>query len=124
MSDVPQSWRMVLETLVAGMSPWMTPAAVADRLGLDVEETTDMLASLDAAGLVSVREPDGPDGPVVAVSPRGSDLVRPAPSERNGSSSARDRRGSADGWVSSYDYDDDRSSRNRTVATAVGSVVS
>lgn len=98
----------------------MTPAAVADRLGLDVEETTDMLASLDAVGLVSVREPDGGDGPVVAASPRGSDLVRPASSQRNGSSATRDRRGSTGSWVSSYD----RSSRNRTAATAVGSVVS
>ncbi len=119
MSEVPQSWRLVLESLSASVSPWMTPAEVADRLGLDVEETTDVLASLDAIGLVSVREPDGLDGPVVAASPRGSDLVRVSSSQRNGSSAVRDRRGSA-GWVSPYD----RSSRNRTIATAVGSVVS
>ena len=118
MSDVPQSWRLVLEALTAGTSSWMTPASVAERLGLDVEETTDVLASLDEAGLVSVREPDGLATPLVAASPRGTEVVRSSLAQHP--AAARDRRPANSGWVSSYD----RPSRPRNVATAVGSVVS
>lgn len=116
MSDVPQSWRMVLEALTAGTS-WMTPASVAERLGLDVEETTDVLACLDEAGLVSVRESEGPAALLVAASPRGTELVRPSVATRPAPS--RDRR-PANTWNASYD----RPSRPRIAATAVGSVAS
>lgn len=75
MPQVPQSWLLVLEALESSMSPWMTPTAVAGRLGLDVEETTDMLATLDAAGLVSVLEPEDGDGPLVALSVRGQESL-------------------------------------------------
>ncbi len=75
MSDVPQSWRTVLEAMEAGPSVWASPADVASRLGRDLDETTDLLATLDAAGLVLVREPDGFDGPVVTLAPRGSERL-------------------------------------------------
>src|SRR4051794_19295789 len=75
MSDVPQTWRTVLEVMESGPSVWMAPAELAARLGHDLDETTDVLAALDVAGLILVREPDGFDGPVVALAPRGAERL-------------------------------------------------
>ncbi len=77
MSDVPQSWREILEAMESGPSVWAAPAEVAARTGRDLESTTDLLATLDASGLILVREPDDFDGPVVALAPRGAErLIR------------------------------------------------
>ena len=116
MTEVSQSLRLILEALTAGPSEWVAPAVVAGRLGLDVEEATDALASLDEAGLIVVREPEE-GGPVVAPSPRGVELVRRGFAPRP--QAPRDRRPAA-GWVSSYD----RPSRVLIAATAAGSVAS
>ncbi|MDB5349623.1 MAG: hypothetical protein JWN86_870 [Planctomycetota bacterium] len=75
MSDVSQSWHTVLEAMESGPSVWTTPAELATRLGGDLDETTDLLAALDAAGLILVREPDRFDGPVVALAPRGAERL-------------------------------------------------
>ena len=75
MSDVPQIWRTVLETMEAGPSVWTSPEELASRLGLDLDEATDVLAALDVAGLILVREPDDFDGPVVALAPRGAERL-------------------------------------------------
>jgi hypothetical protein len=116
MSEVSQSWRTVLDAMPSG---WTTPAAIASRLGRDVEETTDLLAALDAAGLISVREPEDEDGPIVTLSPRGVGAVRAAVARSNGSRDHREP-AMAGAWSSSYD----RPSRARTSATAAGSVAS
>ena len=117
MTDVPQSLRFVLDALTKSPSAWVTPAEVAIRLGRDVEETTDALASLDEAGLIVVREPEG-SGPIVAPSPRGADLVRRRFLPR--SQAPRDPRPASTGWVSSYD----RPNHSLIAATAAGSVAS
>ncbi len=70
MSEVPQSWRSVLDALTRRPSAWQTPSEVARRLGRDLEETTDILAALDLDGLILVREPEGAAGPIVAPSPK------------------------------------------------------
>jgi hypothetical protein len=116
MSEVSQIWRTVLDAMPSG---WTTPAAIASRLGRDVEETTDLLAALDAAGLVTVREPEGADGPVVTLSPRGVGALRAAVARSN---APRDRRepAMAGAWSSPYE----RSNRARTAVTAAGSVAS
>ena len=116
MPEVSQSWRTVLDAMPSG---WTTPAAIASRLGRDVEETTDLLAALDAAGLVSVGEPEGVSDPVVTLSPRGVGVVRAAVARSN---APRDHRepAMAGAWSSPYD----RPSRARTSATAAGSVAS
>ena len=83
MFDVPQSWCIVLESLESSPLVWMTPRELAVRLGGDVEETTDVLAALDVAGLILVREPNTFDGPVVALAPRGAErLIGPRERER------------------------------------------
>lgn len=114
MSDVPQIWRTVLDAMPSG---WTTPAALAARLGRDVEETTDLLASLDEAGLIRVREPEGADGPVVSLSNRGTAITRPAPPRG-------DRRPVGAGASSPSWGTQDRPRSPRMAATAAGSVAS
>ncbi len=75
MSEAPQSWHTVLEAIESGLSVWTNPAELAARLGSDLDETTDVLAALDIAGLILVREPDSFDGPVVALAPRGAERL-------------------------------------------------
>ena len=115
MSEVPQIWRTVLDAMPNG---WTTPTAIALRLGRDVEETTDLLAAIDAAGLISVREAEDADEIVVSLSPR--DLGAGAASRPSG---PRDRRAPAvaESWSSSYDRPTNRS---RMAVTATGSVAS
>ena len=111
MPDVSQIWRTVLDAMPTG---WTTPAAIAVRLGRDVEETTDLLASLDEAGLIRVREPEGVEGPVVSLSNRGAAILRPAPVRRAPQAQAQ---GAA--WGAQ-----DRPRSPRMAATAAGSVAS
>lgn len=115
MPEVSHLWRMVLGAMPT--DAWTTPAALSNRLGLDIEATTDLLASLDEAGLVVVSEPVEADGPVAMPSPRGIEATR-----RSHGRSTRDRAlVGAGGWSASPDY---RPSRPRISATAAGSVTS
>ena len=117
MSEVSQIWRTVLDAMPNG---WTAPAAIASRLGRDVEETTDLLAALDAAGLISVQEAEEGGDPVVMLAPRGLGVIRPATIlKANG---PRDRRDpiAVGSWSSAYE----RPSRSRIAATASGSVAS
>lgn len=113
MSEVPQIWRNMLDTMPSG---WTTPAALASRLGRDEEETIDLLAALDAAGLIHVREPENGGDPIVSLSPRGVGVVCAATAR----SAPRDRQ-VAGAWSSDYRPSP---SRPRMVATAAGSVAS
>lgn len=97
MPEVPPIWRTVIEAIASGPSAWTTPATLSARLGRDEEETTDVLAALDDAGLVLVREPHDADSPVVTLSPRGAELLRPAPLSRLVGS--RDRRPALSGSI-------------------------
>lgn len=117
MSEVPQIWRTVLDAMPNG---WTTPAAIASRLGRDVEETTDLLAAIDAAGLISVREVEDTDELVVTLSPRGLGALRAGSVSRAGGPRERRVPVGAGSWSSSYD----RPSRSRIAATAAGSVAS
>jgi hypothetical protein len=117
MSEVSQIWRTVLDAMPNG---WTAPAAIALRLGRDVEETTDLLAALDAAGLISVQEAEESGDPVVMLAPRGLGVIRAASVSR--ANGPRDRREpvAAGSWSSPYE----RPSRSRIAATASGSVAS
>lgn len=70
MGDLPEFWRATLAALPRGALAWRTPAEVAEALGRDVEETTDVLAELDVAGWIEVW--DRPEGPAVTLSAWGA----------------------------------------------------
>lgn len=113
MSEVSQNWRSMLDVMPSG---WTTPAALASRTGRDVEETIDLLAALDDAGLIHVRETEDAEGPIVALSPRGVGVVRAAAAR----TASRDRQ-DAGSWTPGYRP---VSSRSRMAVTAAGSVAS
>src|SRR5262249_4790366 len=65
MNDLPESRRRLLATMVDAPIAWITPEALAERLGWDLSSTTDLLAELDVSGWVEVWERD--DGPNVTL---------------------------------------------------------
>ncbi|CAN5866516.1 hypothetical protein BH23PLA1_BH23PLA1_09330 [soil metagenome] len=67
MCKQPEIWGRILETLAQGPASGRSPAELAERMGLGVEETTDALADMDVAGLIAVWEPD--EIPSVTLSP-------------------------------------------------------
>lgn len=74
MTQLPESWHDLVNSLADGGAAWRTPEQIAAAIGGEIEETTDLLASLDAAGLVDVWERD--DGPVVTLSPLGASVAK------------------------------------------------
>lgn len=56
MNFTSDSWPVLLDALHQAAGTWHTPAQIATDLGWDPETTTDLLADLDVAGLVDVRE--------------------------------------------------------------------
>ncbi len=56
MSEQPEIWGWIFETLVKGSKAWQGPAEVADGIGLDLDSTTDILADMNVAGWVDVWE--------------------------------------------------------------------
>jgi hypothetical protein len=67
MVELTEAWRGVLEALASGQLAWQSPAELADRLGREVEETTDLLCDLDVAGWLEVWESE--TGTLVTLSP-------------------------------------------------------
>jgi hypothetical protein len=59
-------WRAILDVLVRADHAWQTPAALAKRLGRDVERLTDTLAEMDRGGWLALWE--RPDGVLVTLS--------------------------------------------------------
>lgn len=79
---LPDSWRRVVTVLVKGPSAWKAPRAVAQALHWDVDETTDILASLDESGWIEVWE--RPEGLAVTLSPLGAERLGVRLVERRG----------------------------------------
>lgn len=79
MAELSVVSRQLLEALIGGPKAWQTPDAVAEALGLGVEETTDLLCELDMAGWLVVWDgEDAPgrcEGPVVCLSPLGAERL-------------------------------------------------
>jgi hypothetical protein len=71
--ELPETCLAVVKALVRAPVAWQTPDDLAAALGWNAEQTTDVLALLDAAGWVEVweREP----GPVVTLSPLGAERL-------------------------------------------------
>ena len=72
MVEISENWVRVLGALVAGAFAWSTPGALAESLGGGEEETTDILAELDAAGWLEVWEREDDPAPAVTLSPLGA----------------------------------------------------
>ena len=70
----------LLDVLASGPIAWFTPADLAERLGRSLDETHDLLTSLDLDGRLMVREDD--DAVRVGLSPLG--LARDFPAEAGG----------------------------------------
>ncbi len=104
MADLSDRMRALLKAIRANAKAWQSPLEVAERLGWSVEETTDLLADLDLAGLIVVRESDESD-PVIALVPLATaEWPTPVTSPRNPAYA--------------------RPSRPRSSVTAAGSVTS
>jgi hypothetical protein len=71
--DLPDAWRDVLAAIVSAPVAWSSPAAIAERARLDVDDVTDRLAELDEAGYVAVWDRD--DGPVLTLSALGAERI-------------------------------------------------
>jgi hypothetical protein len=56
MLELTEEGRRLVEALVRAPVAWQSPAELARALGRDLEETTDLLASLDAEGWLSAWE--------------------------------------------------------------------
>jgi hypothetical protein len=66
MFELPEAWLPLVNALIQAPVAWRSPADLADALHRDVDETTDLLCSLDIAGWVDVWECD--PGPLVTLS--------------------------------------------------------
>ena len=59
MLELSEESRRIVESLVNGPLAWQSPAELASAMGLGLEETTDLLADLDADGWLSPWEREG-----------------------------------------------------------------
>src|SRR5437868_4537458 len=66
MVELPEAWKAIVNTLLKATVAWQTPAEVAEALGRDVEETTDLLCLMDEAGWINVWEAE--PGPLILLS--------------------------------------------------------
>ena len=54
MVELPESWKAIVNVLLRATVAWQTSANIAEALGWDVGETTDLLSLMDEAGWISV----------------------------------------------------------------------
>jgi hypothetical protein len=66
MVELPENWKKILDFVVDAPIAWQSPEEIAQALRQDVEETTDLLSDMDAAGWISVWDLE--PGPVVTLS--------------------------------------------------------
>jgi hypothetical protein len=58
MVELPEAWKAIVDILLQATVAWQTSAKIAEALGRDVEETTDLLSRMDEAGWISVWDAD------------------------------------------------------------------
>jgi hypothetical protein len=58
MVELPEAWKAIVNILLEATIAWQTPATIAEVLGRDVEETTDLLSLMDEAGWIDVWDAD------------------------------------------------------------------
>lgn len=67
-SELPDSWQGILAAIVVAKAPWLSPEEVASAISFEVDQVTDWLADMNAAGWIDVWEQE--DAPlVVTLSP-------------------------------------------------------
>jgi hypothetical protein len=70
----PEEWRPILDALIAAPIACQSPAQVAEALGSDVEETTELLSRMDLEGWIDVW--DGDAGPIVTLTPLAAERLQ------------------------------------------------
>jgi hypothetical protein len=58
MVELPETWKAIVDVLLRATVAWQTSARIAEALGRDVEETTDLLSQMDEAGWITVWDAD------------------------------------------------------------------
>jgi hypothetical protein len=64
--NLPKRWKAVLDAVIDAPLAWQAPKQIAARLGWNVEETTDLLSTMDVEGWIVVWETC--DGPLITLS--------------------------------------------------------
>ncbi|WZO97997.1 hypothetical protein EP7_005049 [Isosphaeraceae bacterium EP7] len=75
MDTLPESCAPLIDALIRSSRAWQTPREVASATGLEVEQTTDLLADLDLAGWLDVWECDPRQGPVVTLTAAAAEIM-------------------------------------------------
>jgi hypothetical protein len=94
--ELEDSRLQLIRVLVGGAVAWQSPRDLTELLGWNIEDTSDVLASLDDEGWLQVWDQEE-DGVVVALSPLGAERIGMRIAEFGASETAR--------WVSMGDPD-------------------
>jgi hypothetical protein len=67
MAQIPQTWKCILDVLIAAPIAWQTPREIAAALACEVETTSDLLCEMDLEGWIAVW--DGENEPRITLTP-------------------------------------------------------